>query len=338
MIYIPENQPRNVNQVRSKHICKQCIISLVDFLIGTMIRIKFLCRAGRLALKQLKCNHTVSHHHHHYHHPCVMYQGCFMSSPYFGHKISKYLAWSRIQIIQQLLTNNLWTCLLAFWEQRKYIKRQNIEKSLSVLQPKPNTSVYFIFFCQSYEYTGYTHNNGAILKVNKKFIIHLTRVQHTPSAATTVQVSYALPAVLFSCLLRGSEASIQDGVAAGKGFLCAPFWGVCRSVITVQREFRARFRKEAPCVFSKPCTKLTLHCNHRSGHLKTEHTESLFLLRHLLENWLRSKHEKRTAGSAWETWTVAAADGVRCACVRWEINLLLTFKTAPFFCVNPVYC
>jgi len=50
-----------------------------------------------------------------------------------------------------------------------------------------------------------------------------------------------------------------------------------------------------------------------------------------------SKHEKRTAGSAWETWTVAAADGVRCARVRWEINFLLTFKTASFFCVYPVY-
>ena len=42
------------------------------------------------------------------------------------------------------------------------------------------------------------------------------------------------------------------------------------------------------CVFSKPCcTKLTLHCNHRSGHLKTEHTESLFLLRRHLRNWPR---------------------------------------------------
>jgi len=50
----------------------------------------------------------------------------------------------------------------------------------------------------------------------------------------------------------------------------------------------------------------------------------------------RSKHEKRTAGSAWETWTVAAADGVCCARVRWEINFLLTFETAPFFCVYPV--
>jgi len=34
-------------------------------------------------------------------------------------------------------------------------------------------------------------------------------------------------------------------------------------------------------------TKLTLHCNHRSGHLKTEHTESLFLLRRHLGNLLR---------------------------------------------------
>jgi hypothetical protein len=36
---------------------------------------------------------------------------------------------------------------------------------------------------------------------------------------------------------------------------------------------------------SKPCTKLTLHCNHRSGHLETEHTESLFLLLRHLGNW-----------------------------------------------------
>jgi len=35
------------------------------------------------------------------------------------------------------------------------------------------------------------------------------------------QVSHALPAVRFSCLLRGRGASFQDGVAAGKGF-CKP--------------------------------------------------------------------------------------------------------------------
>ena len=55
----------------------------------------------------------------------------------------------------------------------------------------------------SIEYTGYTQKNGAVSKVNKKFISHLTRAQRTPTAAATVQVSHALPAVRFSCLLRG---------------------------------------------------------------------------------------------------------------------------------------
>ena len=72
-------------------------------------------------------------------------------------------------------------------------------------------------------YTGYTQKNGAVLKVNKKFISHLTRTQLTPSAAVTVQVSHALPTVRFSGLLWGRGASFQDGVAAGKGFLCALF-------------------------------------------------------------------------------------------------------------------
>ena len=60
-------------------------------------------------------------------------------------------------------------------------------------------------------------------KVNKEFISHFSRAQLTPSAAETVQVSHALPAVSFSCLMRGCGASFQDGVAAGRGFLCAPF-------------------------------------------------------------------------------------------------------------------
>ena len=68
--------------------------------------------------------------------------------------------------------------------------------------------------------------NGAVSEVNKKCISHLTLAQRTPSAAATVQVSHALPAVRFSCLLRGRAASLQDGAAAGKGFLCAPFLGV----------------------------------------------------------------------------------------------------------------
>jgi len=73
------------------------------------------------------------------------------------------------------------------------------------------------------QYTGYTQKNGEVSKVNKKFISHLTRAQRTPSATATVRVSHALTAARFSCLLRGREASFQDGVAAGKGFLCTPF-------------------------------------------------------------------------------------------------------------------
>ena len=37
--------------------------------------------------------------------------------------------------------------------------------------------------------------------------------------------------------------------------------------------------------------------------------------------------------NAGETWRVAAADGVRCARVRSEINFLLTSETALFSCV-----
>ena len=65
--------------------------------------------------------------------------------------------------------------------------------------------------------------NGAVSKVNKKFISHLTGAQRTPLATATLQVTHALPAVRVSCLLRGRGASLQDGAAAGKGFLCAPF-------------------------------------------------------------------------------------------------------------------
>jgi hypothetical protein len=92
--------------------------------------------------------------------------------------------------------------------------------------------------------TGYTQKNGAVSKVNKKFISHLTRVQRTTSAAATVQVSHALPAVRFSCLLRGRGASLKMASQQEKAF-CVLHFEVSRSVITVQHEFRARFRKDA---------------------------------------------------------------------------------------------
>jgi len=84
------------------------------------------------------------------------------------------------------------------------------------------------------------------------------------------------------CGAKGPDSQIAS--QQEKTF-CVLRFELSRSVITVQREFRARFRKDAWCVFSKPYTKLTPHCNHRSGHLKTEHTESLFLLRRHFGIW-----------------------------------------------------
>jgi hypothetical protein len=102
-----------------------------------------------------------------------------------------------------------------------------------------------------------------------------------------------------------------------------------RSVITVQREFRARVKN---AVLSVPCTKLRLHCITDLGISK----RSTFLLRRHLGNWPRNKHEKRTAGSAWGTWTVPAADWLCCASVGREMNMLIKFDNAPFVCVWPV--
>jgi hypothetical protein len=71
-----------------------------------------------------------------------------------------------------------------------------------------------------------TQKNGEVSEVDKEFISHLTQARHTLSAAKNVQVSHALPAVRFSCLLRDRGASFQDGVATGEGLLFAPFCGV----------------------------------------------------------------------------------------------------------------
>ena len=47
-----------------------------------------------------------------------------------------------------------------------------------------------------YIYAGYTQKNGAVSKVNKKFISHLTRAKRTPSVAATLRVSRTLITVL----------------------------------------------------------------------------------------------------------------------------------------------
>jgi hypothetical protein len=131
-------------------------------------------------------------------------------------------------------------------------------------------------------YAGHTQKTGAISRVDKK-------IYFSPYMGSTYTGNSGLPAVRFSCLLWGHGTSLQDGFTPGDGFLCASFWGV-KILITLQREFDALFKKDiflVWCVFFKPCMKLLLHVNHRSGHLKMDHTGSFLPLWRHLANWSR---------------------------------------------------
>jgi hypothetical protein len=73
----------------------------------------------------------------------------------------------------------------------------------------------------------------------------------------------------------GAAGPVSKMASQQERAFCVLRFDVSRSVIT-----------DAPCavrLFYR-CTKLTLHCNHRSGHLNTEHTESVSLLRRHLGN------------------------------------------------------
>jgi hypothetical protein len=67
---------------------------------------------------------------------------------------------------------------------------------------------------------------------------------------------------------------------------CVPRFEASRSVITVQREFHARFRKDAPDknVFFKPSRKLALHCSQ----LAVAQTVSWLNIWHFLDWFLQS--------------------------------------------------
>ena len=78
--------------------------------------------------------------------------------------------------------------------------------------------------------------NGAVSKVNKKFIYHLTQAQCTPSAAATVQVSHVLPAVHSLVLTAGPVSKMAS--QQEKAF-CVLRFEVSRSVITVHETHAA---------------------------------------------------------------------------------------------------
>jgi hypothetical protein len=121
---------------------------------------------------------------------------------------------------------------------------------------------------------------------------------------------------------------------------CVLCFEVSRSVITVQREFRAWFKKDAPhknniSRWYRQFVESGCIAGHYSGHA----TPGLGRVR--LPCGCVSCDPGCTYWrfiiKVWETWTVATADGVCCAGVSWEINFLLTFETTPFICVHSVY-
>ena len=133
--------------------------------------------------------------------------------------------WHTVHFCLQVLCKDLhFTTLLLVKTCRFYLQLYFVQKRFTLLWAAIVLAVTFFV-------TVHLQMNRAVSKVNKKYISYLTRAKRTPSAAATLQVSHALPAVRFSCLLRGRGVRFQDGAAAGKGFLCLGWiWLPCGCV------------------------------------------------------------------------------------------------------------
>ena len=95
--------------------------------------------------------------------------------------------------------------------------------------------------------------NGAVSKVNKKFISHLTRAQRTPPASATVQVSQRYQQFAFHAYC-GAAGSVYKMASQQEKAFCVLRFEVSRSVITVQLSFEQHGLEKthhAWCVFSK---------------------------------------------------------------------------------------
>jgi hypothetical protein len=86
------------------------------------------------------------------------------------------------------------------------------------IAPTQNTGIWDHWF---WIRTGYTQKNRAISKVIKNLISHPNGAQHILPTAGTFLMRYQQFASHAYCGAAGT--SFQDGVAAGEGFLCAPF-------------------------------------------------------------------------------------------------------------------
>ena len=79
------------------------------------------------------------------------------------------------------------------------------------------------FYIKKKKSTGCLQMNGAVSKVNKKFISHLTWAKRTPLAAATVPVSYVLITIL-QCVHPGSHDTHPHGnkIHPRLGVACPP--------------------------------------------------------------------------------------------------------------------
>jgi hypothetical protein len=94
-------------------------------------------------------------------------------------------------------------------------------------------NLYSRLQCVIILYRGYTMN-GAVWNVNTKCMSHRTWAQYTLSAAGSVQASHAY------CGASGPVSKMASQQEKAFSVLC---FEVSRSVTTVQRELRARFKK-----------------------------------------------------------------------------------------------
>ena len=96
-------------------------------------------------------------------------------------------------------------------------------------------------------YTGYTQKNGAVSKVNKT-------IYFSPYTGATYTVSSGNCPVLvryqqfFSHAYCAAASAVSKMASQQEKAFCVLRFEVSRSVITVQGEFRVRFRKDAPCM------------------------------------------------------------------------------------------
>jgi hypothetical protein len=176
---------------------------------------------------------------------------------------------------------------------------------------------------------------------------------YTVSSGNCPSFSHALPALRFSCLLQDRGTSFQDGVSAGEGFLCAPFWGVQICDYSAANgdnnllPWPPQSPDLTPCDFFHWGLLKTVYVTIAHAHPGTSWLDTACIADHY------SRHATLSLGWVWlpcgcvscdprctywrtvinasETWTVPAADIVCLANVGWEIHFLIHFKTAPFF-------